>query len=102
MGDHAESIQIDFDPEKISYKELLEIFWSSHNPVRRAWSRQYMSAIFYHSEEQRAFAEQTMEQESIKRNRKIYTEIAPLTKFYLAEDYHQKYYLQQNLSLIHI
>jgi methionine-S-sulfoxide reductase len=100
LGDHAESIEIDYDPAVISYRELLEIFWKSHDPGSRPWSRQYMSAIFYHSEEQKNLAIESMKLEEASTHRKIYTEISPAAKFYLAEDYHQKYYLRQRPELI--
>jgi peptide-methionine (S)-S-oxide reductase len=76
----------------ISYAELLDVFWSAHNPATPSLSRQYRSAIFYSDGEQRRLAE-----ESKKRRQKsgrIYTDVEPLSKFYLAEDYHQKYYLR--------
>jgi len=52
MGDHAETVQVDFDPGRITYAQLLKIFWASHRPTSRNWSRQYMNAIFYHDDEQ--------------------------------------------------
>ena len=100
MGDHSESIQIDYDPALISYAELLEIFWRNHDPTYHAWRRQYMSAIFYHDEAQKKLALDTMAGEEERRNRKIQTEILPLGKFYLAEDYHQKYQLRQYRELM--
>ena len=59
IGDHSETIQIDYDPARTSYKKLLFIFWQSHDPTHHAWSRQYMSAIFYQNEEQRKLALET-------------------------------------------
>ena len=100
LGDHAESIEIDYDPAVISYGELLEIFWNSHDPGSRPWSRQYMSAIFYHNEEQKKLAVESMKREEARTHRKIYTEISPSARFYRAEDYHQKYYLRQRPELI--
>jgi methionine-S-sulfoxide reductase len=100
MGDHSESIQIDYDPTRISYEKLLKIFWKSHDPTYRAWRRQYMSAIFYHDEEQKRLALDTMAREEMRRNKKIQTEIRPFGKFYFAEDYHQKYQLRQHRVLI--
>lgn len=94
LGDHAETIQIDYDPTQISYEELLKVFWESHNPTYQSWSRQYMSAIFYHNEEQQRLAQDTKASQEAKLGAKIYTEIVPYTQFYLAEDYHQKYVLQ--------
>jgi len=93
LGDHTETVQIDYDPAKISYGELLDIFWSSHNPTARSWSQQYKAAIFYHDEKQEKLAMETRAREEKVKGR-IYTEILPATEFYLAEDYHQKYYLQ--------
>ena len=100
LGDHAESIEIDYDPAVISYGELLEIFWNSHDPGSRPWSRQYMSAIFYHNEEQKKLAVESMKREEARTHRKIYTEISPAARFYRAEGYHQKYYLRQRPELI--
>jgi methionine-S-sulfoxide reductase len=100
MGDHSESIQIDFDPARMSYEKLLEIFWQTHDPTYRAWGRQYMSAIFYHNEEQKKLALSTLAREEKRWNKKIQTEILPFARFYLAEDYHQKYQLRQQRELM--
>ncbi|MCD4673067.1 MAG: peptide-methionine (S)-S-oxide reductase [Anaerolineaceae bacterium] len=88
MGDHAETIQIDFDPHQVSFDELLEVFWQSHNPTSGAWSRQYMSSIFVHDEEQRKQAEASKMHREAELGRKIFTEIADYKGFTLAEDYH--------------
>ena len=98
MGQHTESFQVDYDPAKISYADLLKIFWSTNNSCRQAYSRQYMSAIFYHNDEQKKLALQTRDEKE-KTSGKVHTEIAALETFYLAEDYHQKYYLQQSREL---
>jgi peptide-methionine (S)-S-oxide reductase len=95
LGDHTETIQIDYDPTQISYEQLLEIYWDSHNPTARPWSRQYMSIVFYHNSEQRELAMETKQREEASSGRQVYTEIIPFSEFYLAEYYHQKYYLQQ-------
>jgi peptide-methionine (S)-S-oxide reductase len=100
MGDHSESIQIDYDPARVSYEQLLEIFWKNHDPTQRAWRRQYMSAIFYHDENQKRLALETMARQEKRLNKKIQTEILPSGKFYLAEDYHQKYQLRQYRELM--
>ena len=94
LGDHTEAIQIDYDPTRVSYEELLEVFWDSHNPTSRPWSRQYMSIIFFHDEGQEQLARDSKALREEKVGGKIYTEITALSPFYLAEDYHQKYYLQ--------
>lgn len=95
MGNHTETVQIDYDPTKISYKELLDIFWKSHDPRKKVWSRQYMPAIFFHNEEQKRLALESKEREASRTRWKIRTEILPASEFYPAEDYHQKYYLRQ-------
>ncbi len=100
LGDHSETIQIDYDPTQISYQELLDVFWSSHSPTARPWSSQYASIIFYHNEEQRQLAEAGREREAANRGAPIFTEIIPFSKFYLAEGYHQKYRLQQVPDLL--
>jgi len=100
IGDHSETIQIDYDPTRISYKKLLSVFWHSHNPTQRSWSQQYKSAIFYHIEKQRKLALETQAFEEQQRNQKIQTEIVPFTQFYLAEDYHQKYGLRGHSDLM--
>jgi len=94
LGDHSETIQIDYDPKVISYQDLLEVFWRSHNPAGQSWSRQYMTAVFYHHEEQKRLAEETRDQAARRLGQKIKTQILPLTGFHWAEDYHQKYYLR--------
>lgn len=100
LGDHSETVQIDYDSSKISYAELLDIFWESHDPTAAPWLRQYMSIIFYHNEEQRRLALETRSREEAKLGRKVYAEIVPATVFYLAEDYHQKYYLREARTLM--
>lgn len=100
LGDHTETIQVDYDPSQISYEELLNVFWSSHNPIVPAWSRQYMSIIFYHNEEQHRLAMETREREAARTGSQIYTEIVPAAEFYLAEAYHQKYRLQNVSDLM--
>lgn len=101
LGDHAESLQVDFDPAQISYEQLLNIFWDSHNPTRGAWSKQYKAAVFVHNEEQARLSEASKVQITSEKtgrwfNRNINTEILPADTFYLAEDYHQKYLLQNS------
>jgi len=95
MGDHTETIQMDYDPSIISYDSLLEIFWESHAPTYPSFSKQYMSALFYHDNEQKVIAEKSMKEKSISLGKDIYTKILPFREFTLAEDYHQKYYLRK-------
>lgn len=100
LGDHTETIQIDYDPAVISYEELLDLFWRAHDPTRQSWSRQYMSIIFYHDEEQERLIMESKAREEARLGREIVTEIAPYTAFYRAEDYHQKYRLRQASALM--
>ncbi len=94
LGDHSESIQVDFDPSRISYRELLDIFWKSHDPTRNSWSRQYRAAIFYHNEEQRLAAMETRGHFASETKGKVATAIEPYSGFNIAEDYHQKHSLR--------
>jgi peptide-methionine (S)-S-oxide reductase len=96
---HAEVVQITFDPSLVSYKELLEVFFTIHDPttLNRQGAdvgTQYRSAVFYHTPEQRETAEQTIAEMEAARvwDSAIVTEVVPLDRFYPAEDYHQDYF----------
>jgi peptide-methionine (S)-S-oxide reductase len=101
---HAEVIQIDFDPSLIRYKKLLDIFWKSHDPTtlnRQGGDTgtQYRSVIYFHSETQKELARKSKDAADKMKlySNPIVTEISPLTKFYIAENYHQDYYrINQN------
>jgi peptide-methionine (S)-S-oxide reductase len=99
LGNHTESLQIDYDPRQISYEQLLELFWDNHNPTRQAWSSQYKAALFVHNAQQAEVAEASKAQIAQEKTgrffgRTVHTEILPAEIFYNAEDYHQKYLLQ--------
>lgn len=94
IGDHAETIQIDYDPAKISYAELLDIFWAGHNPASHPVSSQYRPIVFYHNDEQEQLALESKEREETRLGRKVFAEIEQASDFHLAEPYHQKYYLR--------
>ena len=100
LGSHSETIQIDYDPTQLSYNELLGIFWDSHDATASPFSQQYKSIIFYHDQEQERLAIEFKEQEETRLRREIVTEIIPYSEFFLAEDYHQKYYLRQKPELM--
>ncbi len=96
---HAEVVQVTFDPKIISFKDLLEVFFTIHDPttLNRQGAdvgTQYRSAIFYHTPEQKAVAEQVIKESNASGiwHAPIVTEVVPFTKFYPAEDYHQEYY----------
>ncbi len=95
LNDHTETVELDFDPTQVSYEELVTAFFSFHDPTRSS-SRQYMSAIFTHGDEQALVARAVLQRTQEGLRREIQTYIAPAERFYLAEDYHQKYALQGN------
>jgi peptide-methionine (S)-S-oxide reductase len=106
---HAEVVQITFDPSKVSYEKLLDVFWSAHDPTTLNRQgpdigTQYRSAIFFHSPDQERQARASKEKMQAAGNfrRPIVTEITPATAFYPAEDYHQKYLAKRGLSHCHI
>ena len=93
---HAEVVQVTYDPERISYNDLLQVFWGKHDPTqlnRQGWDvgDQYRSAVFFHDEEQRAAAEASAKREQASHRRPIVTQIVPAETFWPAEDYHQQY-----------
>ena len=102
---HAEVCQLTFDPQKISFDELLEIFWQTHDPTtlnRQGGDSgtQYRSVIFYHNDEQKTLAEkykQALNDEEAF-GRSVVTEISPFTVFYKAESNHQNYYLENGMA----
>jgi peptide-methionine (S)-S-oxide reductase len=89
-------LQIDYDPVRISYKDLMDIFWENHDPSIRSWSRQYRAAIFYHTDSQKRLALETKAHLQSRLTNDIVTDIIPFAEFYLAEDYHQKHALQHS------
>ena len=92
LGGHTETIQIEYDPTAISYKELLEIFFENHNPYVKPYSTQYKSIVFYHNQDQKEIYQNYVEK--LKENKTLYTQLKEYYKFYYAEFYHQKYQLQ--------
>lgn len=94
---HAEVVQITFDPEVVSFEQILDVFWNIHDPttLNRQGAdvgTQYRSTILYHDEAQKKIAEESLQKANPKWGAKIVTEIAPLEKFWPAEEYHQNYY----------
>lgn len=99
MGDHTETVDLEFDPDVVSYEELLNKFWKWHNPCSQRGT-QYMSAIFYHSTKQKMLAEQTRDEQQKDHVSPIVTKIAKAGPFYNAENYHQKYILRQHRDIL--
>src|SRR3712207_4437504 len=93
---HAEVVQVEFDPAVTSYEKLVEFFWKTHDAsdgrgVAPDFGKQYRSIILYRNDEQKAVAEKGKAAEAARLGKPVATEIAPLTKFFPAEDYHQDY-----------
>ncbi len=100
LGDHIETVQVDYDPGKISFQDLVHMFFNNHKPIAEPWKRQYMSAIFFNDEKERSLFQQNREMVSQQLNRKVFTEAIPYHTFYRAEDRHQKYKLQRQPGLM--
>jgi len=106
---HAEVVQVEYDPARVSYDQLLDVFWANHDPTtlnRQGPDEgaQYRSAIFYHTPAQKAAAEASRDrqQKGGRFRRPIVTEIAPAAPFYRAEEYHQRYLEKRGQSSCHI
>lgn len=97
MGDHTETVQLAFDPHIISFEELVEIFWNSHNPlnINDYKGKQYRSLLFYSDEHQLEMIHQVSQRRIERGEVEPATDIMPISPFYLAEDRHQKYYLKR-------
>jgi len=102
---HAEVVRLEFNPEQISYEQLLDVFWDIHDPTTlnrqgEDVGTQYRSAVFYHTPEQQAAAEAARQRlaESGRYKDPIVTQIVPAGPFYRAEEYHQRYLEKQGLS----
>jgi peptide-methionine (S)-S-oxide reductase len=106
---HAEVVEVTYDPSRVTYDDLLDVFWKSHDPTtlnRQGPDRgtQYRSAIFYHDEQQKAAAAASKQrlETSGRFPRPIVTEITPASPFYRAEEYHQRYLEKRGLASCHI
>ena len=106
---HAEAVEVDYDPVKVKYSELLKVFWENHDPTQLNrqgpdWGTQYRSAIFFHDAEQQTAAEQSKAalEQSRRYSKPIATQIVPAVTFYPAEDYHQQYLEKRGLASCHI
>jgi methionine-S-sulfoxide reductase len=104
---HAEAVEVTFDPQVISYHDLLEVFWQNHDPTTKDRQgpdvgTQYRSAIFFHSPEQEQEARESVEAARKRFRRPIVTEIVPATEFWRAEEYHQQYLEKRGLAHCHL
>ncbi len=100
LGDHTETIQIDFSPKEIAFSDLLRFFWDGHSPFRQPWSRQYAGLVICRDAEQMEIALESKRSLEERFGKQVWTEILPASRFYPAEGYHQKYYLQ-HLHRVH-
>ena len=106
---HAEAVEVEYDPAKLSYDKLLQIFWENHDPTQLNrqgpdWGTQYRSAIFFTDPEQQsaAIASKAALEKSHRFSKPIVTQIMPASTFYEAEDYHQQYLEKKGLASCHI
>jgi peptide-methionine (S)-S-oxide reductase len=106
---HAEVVQVEFDPSKISYETLVKAFFKLHDPTQLNrqgpdWGTQYRSAIFYHSPEQQQIAQAAKQAvaSSGRFSKPVVTEVVPAQEFYKAEDYHQQYLEKRGLASCHV
>lgn len=99
IGDHTEVFQVDFDPARVSYEELLAVFWSEHDPTSRAFSTQYKAMVLAADEAQLEAALRSRDIVAERVSRPVLTEVRRLDRFYVAEDYHQKYALRRDRVL---
>jgi peptide-methionine (S)-S-oxide reductase len=106
---HAEAVEVEFDPAKVRYEDLLRVFWENHDPTQLNrqgpdWGTQYRSAIFFHTPEQQTAA--LASKESLEKARRyskpIVTQIVPAVTFFPAEDYHQQYLEKRGMASCHI
>jgi peptide-methionine (S)-S-oxide reductase len=100
---HAEVVEVEYDPAKVSYDELLDVFFGLHDPTQKDRQgpdvgTQYRSAIFYHDEDQRRSAEAAKERAQGSRKRPVVTEISAAGTFYRAEEYHQRYFEKRGIA----
>jgi peptide-methionine (S)-S-oxide reductase len=98
IGDHTETFQVDFDPDLVSFAELLDLFWTEHSPTSRPWSTQYAHIAFFSDEAQRDAIEASRArlEAGLGPAGRVTTQVRPLERFHMAEDYHQKYYLRNS------
>ena len=106
---HAEAVEVEYDPARLSYEKLLDVFWENHDPTQLNrqgpdWGTQYRSAIFFTTPEQEAaaIASKAALEKSHRYSKPIVTQIVPASTFFQAEDYHQQYLEKRGLASCHI
>jgi len=106
---HAEAVEVDYDPAKVPYEDLLNVFWENHDPTQLNrqgpdWGSQYRSAIFFHSPEQESTAKASKDalEKAHRFSKPVVTQIVPAVEFFPAEDYHQQYLEKRGLGTCHV
>ncbi|HZV76223.1 MAG TPA: peptide-methionine (S)-S-oxide reductase MsrA [Candidatus Babeliales bacterium] len=104
---HAEAVEVTFDPQRVSYDDLLNVFWQIHDPTQLNRQGpdvgdQYRSAIFTHGPEQERLATESRDREQLKLKRPIATQILPAPRFWPAEEYHQRYFEKNGGAACHV
>jgi peptide-methionine (S)-S-oxide reductase len=104
---HAEVVQVRFDPQQVSFEQLLEVFWKNHDPTTKDrqgpdHGTQYRSVVFYHSPAQKAAAEASMARIQPRFKRPIVTQVVPAATFWRAEEYHQRYLEKRGMDHCHL
>jgi methionine-S-sulfoxide reductase len=102
LGDHTEAIQIEFDPKKIGYADLLKIFWASHDECGRVWSNQYKAVLWTHGSSQARIARASAAAQAKARGKELTTAVVEAPRFWIAEDYHQKYNIRRHKKLVRL
>ncbi|MFB6230989.1 MAG: peptide-methionine (S)-S-oxide reductase MsrA [Salinibacter sp.] len=102
IGDHIETVRVEYDPERIAYDDLLDHFWAAHDPTRAPFKRQYQPALFPYTDEQARRARETRETVAARHDEGIATELIETPPFYRAEAYHQKHKLRRHEPLAEV
>ncbi|WP_181305577.1 peptide-methionine (S)-S-oxide reductase MsrA [Rufibacter sp. XAAS-G3-1] len=101
IADHIETVQVEFDPDQVTYPHLLERFFAHHSPTKEPRKRQYTSAIFYHSPQQEQWAKDAIKATEARLEQTVTTELIPYPTFYLAQERHQKWKLRREPAVFH-
>jgi methionine-S-sulfoxide reductase len=100
LGDHTESLQVDYDAAKLSYDDILGLYFEKHHPAHPTYSQQYRSALWYANEEEHAAIDRHIRALEQQLGRQMFVDVEPVREFWLAEDYHQKYYVRSERTVV--
>jgi peptide-methionine (S)-S-oxide reductase len=99
IGDHIETVLVEYDPDVVDYRSLIDVFWTGHDPGQDPWMNQYRSMIFPVTERQEELAEVAVRKARSRRDEAVLTQVLPIDSFHPDETYHQKYYLRKHREL---